>query len=288
MATVLVTGGAGSMGRLVCSRLAAEGHAIRAFDLATANFEGLGGGISVLPGDLTSKTDLKSAIEEVDVVVHLAAILPPTADEQVELARLVNVHGTKMLVESMKSNNANARLVFSSSVSVYGAPTVDTDVTTSLDYDPDDNYAVTKADSEQIVVNSGLDYCVLRISGVAIPVFQEPPAAWPFLPNQKIEFIHRDDAVSAITSAVTAELTAENRIINVSGGLTWRMKGSQYVADYFEMIDVDPVEAIYQSTAGHFAWYSDEGGNNALKYQYNSYRDYLAQLQGDIDHLMAE
>ena len=70
MATVLVTGGAGSMGRLVCSRLAAEGHAIRAFDLATANFEGLGNGISVLPGDLTSKTDLKSAIEAVDVVVQ--------------------------------------------------------------------------------------------------------------------------------------------------------------------------------------------------------------------------
>jgi len=249
MATVLVTGGAGSMGRLVCSRLAAEGHAIRAFDLATANFDGLDDGISVLPGDLTSKTDLKSAIEEVDVVVHLAAILPPTADEQVELARLVNVHGTKMLVESMKSNNANARLVFSSSVSVYGAPTVDTDVTTSLNYDPDDNYAVTKADSEQIIVNSGLDYCVLRISGVAIPVFQEPPAAWPFLPDQK---------------------------------------GSQYVADYFEMIDVDPADAIYQSTAGHFAWYSDEGGNNTLKYQHNSYPDYLAQLQEDIDHLMAE
>ena len=128
---------------------------------------------------------------------------------------------------------------------------------------------------------------MLRISGVAIPVFQEPPAAWPFLPDQKIEFIHRDDAVTAITSAVTAELTAADRIINVSGGLTWRIKGSQYVADYFEMIEVDPAEAIYQSTAGHFAWYSDEGGNNALKYQNNSYPDYLAQLQGDIDHLMA-
>ena len=288
MTSVLVTGGAGSMGRLVCGQLASERHTVRAFDLATANFEGLAVGICVLAGDLTSETDLKSAIDGIDVVVHLAAILPPVADQDIELARLVNVHGTKMLVESMKSNNPSARLVFSSSVSVYGAPTVDTDVATSMRYNPDDNYAKTKAESEQLVLNSGLDSCVLRISGVSIPVFQEPPAEWPFLPDQKIEFIHRNDAVSAITSAVTAELTDATRIVNISGGNTWRMTGSKYITDYFKMIGVNPDEAIYQSSEGHFAWYSDEGGNDTLKYQNNSYPAYLAQLQGDIDHLMAE
>ena len=276
------------MGRLVCSRLASEGHTIRAFDLATANFEGLPDGVSALPGDLTSEISLKSAVENVDVVVHLAAILPPVADQQIELAQMVNVQGTKILIEALQSNNPTARLVFSSSVSVYGKPTTDSEVSTSVPYNPDDNYAKTKAESEQLVLNSDLDSCVLRISGVSIPVFQEPPEAWPFLPDQKIEFIHRDDAVAAITSAVTAELDSTTKIINASGGKTWRMKGSQYVADYFKMIEVNPDEAIYQSSAGHFAWYSDEGGNSLLKYQNNSYHDYLDQLQGDIDRLMNE
>ena len=54
------------------------------------------------------------------------------------------------------------------------------------------------------------------------------------------------------------------------------------------MIEVNPDEAIYQSSAGHFAWYSDESGNSLLKYQNNSYHDYLDQLQGDIDRLMNE
>ena len=36
MTSILVTGGAGSMGRLVCGQLASEGHTIRAFDLSTA------------------------------------------------------------------------------------------------------------------------------------------------------------------------------------------------------------------------------------------------------------
>ena len=276
------------MGRLVCSRLASEGHTIRAFDLASANFEGLPDGVSALPGDLTSEISLKSAVENVDVVVHLAAILPPVADQQIDLAQLVNVQGTKILIDAMQSNNPTARLVFSSSVSVYGKPTTDSEVSTSVPYNPDDNYAKTKAESEQLVLNSDLESCVLRISGVSIPVFQEPPEAWPFLPDQKIEFIHRDDAVAAITSAVTAELDSTTKIINASGGKTWRMKGSQYVADYFKMIEVNPDEAIYQSSAGHFAWYSDESGNSLLKYQNNSYHDYLNQLQDDIDRLMNE
>ena len=291
MATVLVTGGAGSMGRLVCARLAADGHSVRAFDLASANFADLPSRVSALPGDLTSSADVNAALEGVNAVVHLAAILPPVADQQIELARRVNVDGTQIVVDAMTTHAPTARLVFSSSVSVYGAPGRDADITgettVGQPYRPDDNYSQTKAESEQTVVNSGLDSCILRISGVSIPVFQEPPAEWPFLPDQRIEFVHRDDAVNAIVAGVTAELDDSTRVVNVCGGPTWRMTGAQYVADYFNMIEVDPDEAVYQSAAGHFSWYADEGGDAALGYQQNSYPQFLEQLQGDIDRLMA-
>jgi len=276
------------MGRLVCARLASDGHTVRAFDLASANFSDPPDGVSALPGDLMSRDDVGAAVEGVGAVVHLAAILPPVADLQIELAQCVNVEGTQIIVDAMKARVPDARLVFSSSVSVYGTPASDAEVTASHSYDPDDNYAKTKAESEQIVVNSGLNSCVLRISGVSIPVFQEPPAEWPFLPDQQIEFVHRDDAVNAIVSGVTAELSDSTRVINVSGGASWRMTGSQYVADYFGMIDVDLDEAIYQSEPGHFSWYADEGGNTALGYQQNAYPQYLELLQADIDRLMEE
>ena len=54
------------------------------------------------------------------------------------------------------------------------------------------------------------------------------------------------------------------------------------------MIEVDPDDAVYQDEPGHFSWYVDEGGNNVLGYQQNSYTSYLEQLQDDIDRLMAE
>jgi hypothetical protein len=92
--------------------------------------------------------------------------------------------------------------------------------------------------------------------------------------------------VNAIVAGVTTELGDSTRVINVSGGASWRMTGSQYVADYFGMIEVDLDEAIYQSEPGHFSWYADEGGNAALGYQQNPYPQYLEQLQADIDRLM--
>lgn len=274
------------MGRLVCTRLAKGVHTVRAFDLDTADFTGLPDGVTALPGDLTSASDVEAAVQGVDAVVHLAAILPPVADQQIELAQRVNVDGTQIIVDAMQKHAQKARLVFSSSVSVYGTPDNSGEISISQSYDPDDNYAKTKAESEQIVVNSGLDSCVLRISGVSIPVFQEPPAEWPFLPDQNIEFVHRDDAVNAIVAGVTARLSDSTRIVNVSGGPTWRMTGSRYVADYFGLIEVDTADAIYQSGPGHFSFYTEEGGNAALEYQQNSYPQYLEQLQGEIDRLM--
>jgi len=288
MSTVLVTGGAGSMGRLVCDRLASDGHIVKALDLEIANFADLPEGVVALPADLTSTEDVQAAVKGVDAVVHLAAILPPVADELIELTQRVNVDGTRIIVDAIKSNVPSARLIFSSSVSVYGRPENDVEITTFQPYAPDDNYAKTKAESEQIVVDSDLDSCVLRISGVSIPIFQEPPTAWPFLPDQKIEFVHRDDAVNAIVAGVTAELDDSSRIVNVSGGSSWRTTGAEYVADYFEMIEVDPADAMYQPKLGHFAWYSEQGGNAALDYQQNSYPQYLEQLQADIDRLMEE
>ena len=220
MGRVLVTGGAGSMGRLVCSRLAANGHEVKAFDLPSANFGGMADGVIAVPGDLTSVSDVADSVNGSDAVVHLAAILPPTADELIDLAQKVNVDGTRIIVDAISSHAPSSRLVFSSSVSIYGRPSDDGIITISEPYNPDDNYAKTKAESEQIVAESALDYCILRISGVSIPVFQEPPAAWPFLPDQKIEFVHRDDAVNAIVAGADAELTDATRVINVSGGPT--------------------------------------------------------------------
>ena len=82
METVLVTGGAGSMGRLVVNQLISKNYLVKVFDLPQANFEGFDRSkTELLKGDLNNSDDLKKAVKDTDCIIHLAAILPPTASK---------------------------------------------------------------------------------------------------------------------------------------------------------------------------------------------------------------
>jgi nucleoside-diphosphate-sugar epimerase len=276
------------MGRLVVGNLLAQGHSVRVFDLPNVNYEGLEGEprVEIARGDLTDSSDVGNACDGVDAIAHLAAILPPVAEANPDLTRHVNIDGTRVVVEAVQAKARSARLVLSSSVSVYGDTTPqDDEITVERAANPDDVYAASKAESERIVVESDLDWVALRISGVAVPVFQEPPAEWPFTPDERIEFVHRDDAVSALSAALTAPGAGRN-IFNISGGPTWRMSGEKYVNDYYELVEADPAMAVYQANPGHFDWYQSADGQSALSYQNTSYERYLEQIQEDIMRML--
>ena len=144
-----------------------------------------------------------------------------------------------------------------------------------------------KYDSEVLVEQSNINHTILRISGVSIPVFQEPPSEWPFLPNQKIEFIHRDDVVTSICNSVNNK-EAYGQMFNISGGKSWQITGEKYVKDYFEILEVDMENAVYQKEEGHFSWYESSKSNKILQYQNNNYENYLAQIRQDLNNLMGE
>ncbi|MBI4307016.1 MAG: NAD-dependent epimerase/dehydratase family protein, partial [Chloroflexi bacterium] len=245
--------------------------------------------MEVARGDLTRHDDVRSSIADVDAVVHLAAILPPAAERNPALTRRVNVDGTRALTDAVEARAPHTRFVFSSSVSVYGDTSAEEHRGPGIGIDhplaPDDVYARSKAESELVVRESRTDWVVLRISGVAVPVFQEPPAAWPFLADQRIQFVHRDDAVAAISAAVSVK-SARHQIFNVAGGPTWRMKGRDYVGDYLRIVGLEQADAAYQSAPGHFDWYDTGPSQLTLGYQCTPYETYLAQIGAEVQRLM--
>ena len=287
MSNILVTGGAGSMGRLVSEQLIEKDHFVNVFDLPTANFEGFENSrIKIFKGNLNDDSIIEP-IKHVDTVIHLAAILPPTANTNIELAKKVNVEGTQNLIKNIEDINPNMHLIFSSSVSIYGKNFDNKLINQNSSANPDDNYAQTKYDSEILVEQSNINSTILRISGVSIPIFQEPPLEWPFLPDQQIEFIHRDDVVTSICNSVENK-EAHNQILNISGGETWQITGEKYVKDYFEILEVGMENAIYQKDEGHFSWYESKKSNKILQYQNNTYENYLEQIRQDLSKLMGE
>src|SRR2546426_10928837 len=119
---ILITGGAGSVGRSLVAHCRADGHTVRVFDLPSCDFTGLedAPGIEVVPGDITDMASVEPAVHGVSAVMHLAAILPPASERNRERTLSINVDGTANIIRAMEARARDAGLGFSSSVSQSG------------------------------------------------------------------------------------------------------------------------------------------------------------------------
>lgn len=290
MRPVLVTGGAGSVGKRVVQRLCKEGYTVRVFDLPNMDYTGLEGveGIEVLRGDITQLTSVHQAVEGVSAVIHLAALLPPASEQHRELTFAVNVEGTTRVAEALKRTNPDAPLVFSSSVSTYGDTTgVKPPVMVDHPQQALDIYAESKIAAEGSLRESYPNTVILRISGVSVPSIQSPPEVWPFMADQRLEFIHRDDVVTALCAAAMVGGTS-GQVFNIAGGVTWRTTGRAYIKDYYDLLGVPIEEAHFQEHPGWCDWYDTEESQRVLRYQSISYQAYLGQLRGEIEKMMQQ
>ncbi len=121
--------------------------------------------------DLTDAADVTALLAEVtpDVVIHLAAVIPPTCYAVPQVARAVNVDGVRHLVDSAQTGTLPPRVVLASSVAVYGARNPHRELgllTADTPVAPSDSYGQHKVEAEAIVRESGLDHVVLRLGGV--------------------------------------------------------------------------------------------------------------------------
>jgi nucleoside-diphosphate-sugar epimerase len=288
--TILITGGAGSVGKCVAQQLCAQGRAVRVFDLPHMDFSGLEheGKVEIIRGDLTNANAIEQALKDVAALIHLAALMKPGSEQNRATTFAVNVEGTARLAEMLKRVNPEARLVFSSSVATYGDTTNKrTPITVDQPQQGIDIYADSKIAAEKSLRQIYPEAVILRISGISTPIIQSPPAIWPFMPDQRIEFIHRDDVVAALCAAVDEE-RAKGQILNIAGGVTWRTTGKGYVKDYYDLLGVPLDEACFQESPGWCDWYDTHASQKILRYQNTKYPDHLARLKKEIARMMEE
>ena len=85
---VLLTGAFGNVGVSALEELLPRGHAVRCFDLRTPANERAArrytGRIEVVWGDLRNPDDLMAAVQDRDVVLHVAFIIPKMPHNGVE------------------------------------------------------------------------------------------------------------------------------------------------------------------------------------------------------------
>ncbi|UCF71787.1 MAG: NAD(P)-dependent oxidoreductase [candidate division WOR-3 bacterium] len=123
---VLVTGGAGYVGSVLVRQLLEKGYRVRCLDKLLFGGESLLGLItnvnfSFINGDIRDTRTLMSALDDVDAVLHLAAIVgDPACARQPDLARETNWDASKALFDLCLENGNVGRFIFASTCSNYG------------------------------------------------------------------------------------------------------------------------------------------------------------------------
>lgn len=125
MTSTLITGGAGYIGMLAADELLQTGRSVRVLDVLlhdqtdrAAELEAKG--VEVLRGDIRDDDLRRTAIQGVDEVVHLAAIVgDPACAVDPELSQEVNVDGARAVAADAEAAGVR-RLVFASTCSNYG------------------------------------------------------------------------------------------------------------------------------------------------------------------------
>ena len=124
MASILVTGANGFVGRALCDTLLQHRHVVRG--AVRRNDVILNSKISsVTVGEIDSQTDWSAALAGVDVVIHLAArvhVMNETSIDPLDAFRRTNVQGAEHLARSAAALGVK-RLVFVSSIKVNGEST---------------------------------------------------------------------------------------------------------------------------------------------------------------------
>lgn len=120
----LVTGGAGFIGSNLVRRLVSMGASVRVLDNESTgsvlNLQDVSGSIDYIFGDIRREAEVARAVEDVEVVFHLAAL--PSVARSVKnplLTNDVNVNGTLNVLWGALQAGAT-RVVYASSSSVYG------------------------------------------------------------------------------------------------------------------------------------------------------------------------
>ncbi len=156
---VVIVGGHGFLGRMLAHRLLEKGY-LTGRDGNNQPIDELiladqvspdepVAGVTSMIGDITDPAFLRKIIDEdVTSIFHLAAVVSAAAEADFDLGMAVNLDGTRSLLERCRALPLPPRLVFSSSLAVFGnAPAMVRDDTPAL---PLSSYGAQKVIGEYL------------------------------------------------------------------------------------------------------------------------------------------
>lgn len=153
---VLVTGGLGYIGSILCEQLLAAGYRVTALDnVMYGQEQGLyhlcaDENFAFVRGDVRDEAVMRSALASADVIVHLAAIVGmPACQRDPVLATSVNLESVRLLD---RLSSPRQLIIYPNTNSGYGATSGKAFCTEDSPIEPISLYGRTKCEAEQILL----------------------------------------------------------------------------------------------------------------------------------------
>ncbi|MBN1934958.1 MAG: NAD-dependent epimerase/dehydratase family protein [Anaerolineae bacterium] len=302
---ILVTGGFGNIGVVVVDECLRRGHIVSVFDVQNRRTEKLARrygkrNVKVLFGDLRKADDVSRAVVGQDIVLHLAAILPPVSDAHPDLCKAVNVGGTANLIHALQASTKKAALVSVSSASVMGPTQKRTPPVRSDDpLSPTDAYSSSKIAAEALVAASGLRYCILRLAAV-LPTVVNYSSVFAMLKlifdmplDARCEIVLDLDVAYALVSAAenllgSGEIAGKKGFIAGGRAQGCQMRTRDLISLVFDPMGLRaPDESLFspELDSYYLDWYDTEEIQSILRYQRHSAEQWQAIMIGMIRYV---
>jgi UDP-glucose 4-epimerase len=298
---ILITGAFGNIGKAVIRDAYKRHHKIIVFEIDNKKTRKIArqyrGKIEkVFFGDIRDFKTVKNAVQDSDVVIHLAAIIPPLSKKNRERTMAVNYGGTENLLKAIKETKQTIPVVFTSSASVMG-PTQLQDKLVGRN-DPlvvTGNYEESKMKCEELLKNNADNYLVFRLAGV-LPTFSARSIKdlFPLLeeifdmhPDMRLEMITAEDVATALVTGaekLKSGNTPRNQSYILGGGKKngWQFRGRDFLSRFFEAFSLRVPDQKYFTrniNSYHLDWYDTEEAQREFDFQNHTIDEYLKQVK---------
>jgi D-erythronate 2-dehydrogenase len=211
---VLIIGGAGMIGRKLAERLARDGAVagkaiskLTLYDVVPgASPSGAKMPVDIATGDLPAAGETEKLIaDRPDVVFHLAAIVSGEAEQDFDKGYRINMDGTRSVLEAVRKAGHKPRLVFASSIAVFGAPFPDA-IGDEFFNTPLTSYGTQKNICELLISDYSrkgfVDGLSLRLPTICVRPGKPNKAASGFFSNIMREPLAGEEAVLPVSESV--------------------------------------------------------------------------------------
>lgn len=287
---ILLTGASGTVGLEVLKQLYQKSHKfdITVFDIKSKislkKLSPYKGKVKIVYGNISNDNDIKKACFKKDFVIHLAAIIPPVADEKPELTYSVNTIGTENLIRNLEQFSTETFLLYSSSISVYGDrlenPLIN--VGDPLNPSEGDEYAKTKIKAEQIIYRSKLDWSIFRLA--AIMGSHKASKLMFHMPlKTSLEIATPEDTARAFVNAIDNKLHISKKIFNLGGGKHCRTTYKDFLTRSFDLFGLGKLDFPQKAFAEknfHCGFYDDgDALENILHFRNDTLDSYFRKVK---------